>query len=198
MNPARLPREFFARPTLTVTRDLLGMRLVHLDNGIRLSGIITEAEAYAGEEDDGCHARAGRTKRTEVMYHAPGHAYIYFTYGMHWMLCFVTEREGFPAAILIRAVEPVEGLDVIAARRAPQPRAKWTNGPGKLTRAFGIDGTLHGMNTCAPGSRLFLERGTPLPDSRVTTTPRVGLNNVKEPWKSIKWRFLVKGERNWE
>ena len=112
---SHLPRDFFARPTLTVARAILGQRLVRLEAGQRLAGIITEAEAYIGETDLGCHAHAGRTPRTAVMYGPPGHAYVYFTYGMHWMLNFVTEIEGFPAAVLIRAIQPVEGLEIIAA-----------------------------------------------------------------------------------
>ncbi len=98
MKSNTLPRSFFDRPTLVVTRDLLGMRLVRILEGIRLSGIITETEAYIGENDLACHAKAGRTKRTAVMYGPPGHAYVYFTYGNHWMLNVVTEPEGSPAA----------------------------------------------------------------------------------------------------
>ena len=93
---SRLPRSFFSRPTLEVARAILGQRLVRLEGGMRLAGYITEAEAYIGETDLGCHAEAGRTPRTAVMFGLPGHAYVYFTYGMHWMLNFVTEAEGFP------------------------------------------------------------------------------------------------------
>ena len=102
----RLSHDFFARPTLQVARALLGQRLVHLHDGQRLAGLIIETEAYIGEEDLACHARVGRTSRTEVMYTSPGHAYVYFTYGMHWLLNFVTEPEGFPAAVLVRALVP--------------------------------------------------------------------------------------------
>src|SRR3970040_1161940 len=97
-----LPRVFYDRPALQVARDLLGMRLVRYDQGQRIAGIIVETEAYRGEEDLGCHCKAGRTPRTKVMYGPPGHAYVYFTYGMHWMLNFVTQVQGFPAAGLIR------------------------------------------------------------------------------------------------
>jgi len=110
MPPApRLPRDFFGRSTLTVAREILGQRLVRLErDGRRLSGRIVEAEAYVGTEDRGCHARAGRTARNETMWGAAGHAYVYFTYGMHWMLNLVTEAEGFPAAVLIRGILPEE------------------------------------------------------------------------------------------
>src|SRR4030042_3855228 len=112
-----LPISFYNRPTLTVARDLLGARLVRILDGVRLTGIITETEAYNGETDLGCHAKSGKTPRNAVMFGRPGHAYIYFTYGMHWMLNAVTEREGFPAAVLLRAIKPLEGIDVISARR---------------------------------------------------------------------------------
>ncbi len=191
MSNDRLPRAFFDRPTLQVTRDLLGMRLVRLEGGRRLSGRIIETEAYRGEEDQGCHAFHGRTNRTAIMYGPPGHAYVYFTYGMHWMLNFVAEAEGFPAAILIRAIQPLEGIDVMAARRAGQPPQHWTDGPAKLCQALDIDGRLNGCDLCAPESELFVEFDDPIPDSSVTIGPRVGLYRVPEPWKSIPWRFYV-------
>ena len=186
-----LPRSFFARPTLQVARDLLGARLVHLENGFRLAGTILETEAYVGETDLGCHAKAGRTPRTAIMYGPPGHAYVYFTYGMHWLFNCITEEEGFPAAVLIRAIEPTDGVAIIAERRHPRPRREWANGPGKLTQALGISQPHNGLDLCAPHSVLFLEPGEPIPDERVTTTPRVGLYTVPDPWKSIPWRFCV-------
>lgn len=190
ITPARqLSRSFFERDPLVVARELIGARLVRVDEGVRLSGFINETEAYIGEEDRACHARAGLTPRTRVMYGPPGFAYVYFTYGMHWLLNFITEREGFPSAVLIRSIIPAEGMDVIAARRIGQPPALWTNGPGKLARAFGIDGSLHGMDVCVPGAPLFVEEAFSVPEAGVTKTPRVGLNNVPEPWKSLPWRF---------
>ncbi len=190
-DPEQLERPFFSRSTLKVARELLGMRLVRREEDVRLVGVISEVEAYRGEEDQGCHARAGRTPRTRVMYGPPGHAYVYFTYGMHWMLNFVTEAEGYPAAVLIRAILPVEGLDVIAARRDGQPFAHWTDGPAKLCQALGIDGRYNGLDLCAPQSEIFVQVGESIPDSAVTIGPRVGLNNVPEPWKSIAWRFRI-------
>jgi DNA-3-methyladenine glycosylase len=187
-----LPRDFYARPTLTVARELLGARLVRMLDGVRLEGIISETEGYVGESDLGCHAKAGRTLRTQVMYGAPGRAYVYFTYGMHWMLNAITEAEGFPAAVLIRAVQVVEGLRVVESRRVTAKQADWTNGPAKLTQAFGIDSSLNGIDLTTTAAGLWIEAGQPVPDESVTIGPRVGLYSVPEPWKSMPWRFLVK------
>ena len=187
----RLPRSFFNRSTLPVARELLGTRLVRLEDGERVSGLIVEAEAYRGEEDQGCHAKAGRTPRTQVMFGPPGHAYVYFTYGMHWMLNFVTEEEGFPAAVLIRAILPSEGIDIIASRRNSQPRQHWTDGPGKICQALAITGEFNGTDLCSPQAAIFVESGDPIADKCVTTGPRVGFNNVPEPWNSMPWRFRV-------
>jgi len=192
LTPSRLTREFFARTTLEAARQVLGTRLVRIENGQRLAGYITEAEAYIGETDLGCHAHHGRTPRTQVMYGPPGHAYVYFTYGMHWLLNFVTEVEGFPAAVLIRAILSCEGVDIIASRRSPRPPAQWTDGPGKLTLALGIRQAQNGLDLCAPEAELFVETGFPIPDKNVTISPRVGLTSVPEPWKSMRWRFRVK------
>ena len=183
-----LPRAFFARETRQVARSLLGARLVRIDRGRRLSGIIVEAEAYIGEADLGCHARHGRTPRNAVMFGGPGHAYVYFTYGMHWMLNVVTEAEGRPAAVLLRAIWPVEGVAAMRRRRGRQPLA---NGPGKLCQALAIDGRLNGHDLCQPGARLFCEKGVAFPERDIVRGPRVGLNSVPEPWKSIAWRYRV-------
>jgi DNA-3-methyladenine glycosylase len=187
----RLKRQFYAQDTLSLARELLGKRLVRLEDGHRTAGIITEAEAYRGESDLGCHAKAGLTPRTRVMYGPPGHAYVYFTYGMHWMLNFVSEEQGFPAAVLIRALYPTEGIERIVARRPGRARAIWTDGPGKLCQALAIDRAFNGHDLCAPEAELFVESGLQIPDSSVTISPRVGLNNVPEPWKSMPWRFRL-------
>lgn len=183
-----LPRQFYDRPTLTVARELIGARLVRILEGVKLAGLITEAEAYIGGEDLACHARAGRTPRTLPMYGPPGHAYIYFTYGNHWMLNAVTEKEGFPAAVLIRAIQPIEGMEVISARRGGLD----TYGPGKLCQALGIGRGENQADLTATAQNLWIEAGAFVPDSAVTIGPRVGLNSVPEPWKSKPWRFLVK------
>lgn len=193
-NQLRLPRVFFERRTTQVARELLGARLVHVEDGRRLAGIITETEAYCGEQDLGCHAKAGRTARTEVMYGPAGHAYVYFTYGMHWLFNVVTRVEGEPEAVLVRAIAPIEGLDVIEQRRGHQPGHLWTNGPAKLTQALGIDGRHNRLDLTASEAEIFIERGEAIPDSQVTIGPRVGLNTVPEPWKSKPWRYLVVDE----
>jgi len=186
-----LPPSFYDREVVTVARELLGMRLVHKLDGARLSGIITEAEAYRGEEDLACHARHGRTSRTAIMYGPPGHAYIYFTYGMHWMLNCVTGPEGFPAAVLVRAIQPVEGLEMIAKRRPGVESDQWCNGPAKLCQALGLDKKQNGADLCNETGGLWIEQGTAISDSQVITGPRVGISNVPEPWRSIPWRFRV-------
>ena len=145
-----LPASFFNRPTLEVSRNLLGIHLVRILDGERLSGRIVECEAYIGEEDLGCHASHGKTARTAVMYGASGCAYVYFTYGMHWMLNVVTERAGFPAAVLLRAILPVEGVETMSARRKDRDIL----GPAKLTQAMGIDARQNGVDLCNRASGL--------------------------------------------
>ncbi len=191
-NNTRLSRNFFTQNTVTVARELLGKKLVRLENDQRISGTITETEAYRGEEDLACHARSGQTPRTKVMYGPPGHAYIYFNYGIHWLLNFVTENEGYPAAVLIRGIEPAEGLDIISERRKGRPRSQWTNGPAKICQALNLDNKLNGVDICATQVVLFVEEGKQIPDTDVTISSRVGLNNVPEPWRSIPWRFKIK------
>jgi DNA-3-methyladenine glycosylase len=186
-----LLREFYNRPTLKVARELIGARLIRILDRQRLVGIITETEAYIGENDLGCHAKAGRTARTAVMFGPPGHAYVYFTYGNHWMLNVVTQREGYPAAVLLRAIQPIEGAEVISARR----NGRDTFGPGKLTQALGITKSENGVDLTQTGSGLWIEAGQNVRDPLVTKGPRVGLNTVPEPWKSKPWRFLVDGWR---
>ena len=190
-----LERAFYTRPALDVARDLLGCRLVRALNGQRMSGFITETEAYQGEEDLGCHASAGKTPRTAVMYGPPGYAYVYFTYGIHWLFNAVTSPEGTPAAVLIRAIQPDQGLDAMAENRPSKARKTgWTDGPAKLTQALGIDGGLNTSDLLNRASGLWIESGNAVPDQAVTRTARVGLNSVPEPWRSIPWRFIVEGE----
>jgi DNA-3-methyladenine glycosylase len=187
--PRRLARSFFRRPTLDVARSLLGQRLVRIDRGQRLSGWIVETEAYIGQHDLGCHARAGRTERNKTMWGEPGHIYVYFTYGMHWCMNVVTEDENFPAAVLVRGLVPAEGTRRMRARRGEgRPVA---DGPAKLCQALDIDGRWDGYDLCAAKGRLFIEPGPALRVQWVKRGPRVGLDRVPEPWKSKPWRFRV-------
>ena len=171
----------------------MGMRLVRLLDGQRVGGTIVEAEAYRGEEDLACHARHGRTPRTAVMYGPPGRAYVYFTYGMHWMLNCVAGPPGFPAAVLVRAIRPLEGLEIIAARRPGHPAADWCSGPGRLTRALAIEGRLNGIDLTSPTGNLWIEAGSVVADEQVLIGPRIGLGGVPEPWLSQPWRFYTRG-----
>lgn len=198
MTSTRLPRSFYTQPTIQVARDLLGARLIRYKNGQRIGGIIIETEAYCGETDLACHAKAGRTKRTEVMYGPPGHAYVYFTYGAHWLFNTVTRPIGEPEAVLIRAILPTEGLDAIEERRGKQPRKHWTDGPGKLAQALGITGAENRIDLLAENSEITIEKGGKIAEEYVTIGPRVGLYSVLEPWKSKPWRFLASLPTSWE
>jgi DNA-3-methyladenine glycosylase len=190
----RLARDFFTQDTLTVARSLIGKPLVRRWNGRQLAGRIVEAEAYIGEQDKGCHASVGRTRRNEVMYGPPGHAYVYFTYGMHWMFNVVTEAQGFPAAVLVRALEPLEGIQVMGRNRKGRAGFELCSGPAKLAQALCITRELNGVDLCARrGAELWLEEAPPIPDGDITVGPRIGLNNTPEPWKSMPWRFFVRG-----
>ena len=186
-----LPISFYNRPTLIVARELLGTRLVHISNGKKLVGLITETEAYFGFDDLASHAKAGRTIRTDPMFGPPGRAYVYFTYGNHWMLNAVTEKEGFPAAVLIRAIQPIEGNEVMMERRMGRD----TFGPGKLTQALGITKSENNVDLTVANSSLWIEAGQFVPNKSVTIGPRVGLNTTPEPWFSKPWRFKVD---NWK
>jgi DNA-3-methyladenine glycosylase len=181
--------EFYNRQVTQVARDLLGKSLVRVLSGRRVSGIITETEAYDGMQDLACHARVGKTKRNAVMFGLAGHAYVYFTYGMHWCLNVVSGAQDYPAAVLIRAIEPQEGLDIIAINRGKFARKNWTNGPAKLTQALQINQLQNGLDITRPDGNLWVESGLVLNENVVKTGPRIGIANTPEPWRSIPWRF---------
>lgn len=194
-----LPPSFYARDTLVVARELLGCVLVRrAEDGSRLAGRIVEVEAYVGEEDKACHARAGRTPRTETLYGPPGLAYVYLTYGMHHMLNAVTEAEGRPAAVLIRAAEPLAGLDQMARARGLW-RAngadihRLLSGPAKLCQALDLD--LSHNRIALRGPLLSIEPGEPIPDSRVARSARIGCESAAAPWDAMPWRFYEAGSR---
>jgi DNA-3-methyladenine glycosylase len=183
----RLTRDFYARDTLSVARELLGKRLVRIVEGMRLSGIIIETEAYIGEEDLACHASRGRTPRTEVMYGPPGRAYVYFIYGMYHCLNVVTEPEEFPAAVLVRALEAQEGVERMRGHRGgKEPLAL---GPGRLCQALAIDRSLNGVDLCK-SEVLFVEEGLKELPGNVIITPRVGIS-ADEVARTRPWRFAL-------
>lgn len=179
-----LPAAFYARQTELVARELLGAVLECTVNGTRCRGRIVETEAYTGEEDLACHAAAGRTARTEVLYGPAGRAYVYFIYGMHWCVNAVTRRAGMPSAVLIRAVEPLEGIEAMRRRRHGRPDRELTNGPAKLCEAFGITGPRH-HGASLISSPLRILEGEPVRDKDVAVTPRIGI--VKAASDPLRW-----------
>jgi DNA-3-methyladenine glycosylase len=178
-----LPRAFYDRPTLDVARDLLGKVLVRVKRGVRTSGTIVEVEAYIGESDPACHAAPGPTRRNEPLYGPPGHAYVYLNYGIHYLFNVVSEAAGSPAAILVRALEPLDGVAVMRRRRASAgDEAGLCRGPGNLTRAMGI--TLADNRVDLLGDRLFIEdRGIVV--GQIAWGPRIGITvGVDRPWRA--------------
>ena len=179
-----LPRRFYNRPTLDVARDLIGKVLVHETRAGLASGVIVEAEAYIGESDPACHAAPGPTKRNAPLYGPPGVAYVYLNYGIHYLVNAVTEREGRPAAILIRALEPKDGVALMRRRRGKGPESDVNDlcrGPGNLTRALGI--TLEENRLDLADSALRVEDHR-LPKRPVTWSRRIGINvGVEQEWR---------------
>jgi DNA-3-methyladenine glycosylase len=178
---------------LTVAKDVIGKLLVHRTPAGVLAGRIVEAEAYRGPEDRAAHSWAGRrTARTEAMFGPPGFAYLFFVYGMHWQLNLVTSREGAPHAVLLRAVEPVAGVSLMAARRGlAEMNVNLSNGPGKLCQAFDIGRHHYGVDlTRGP---LFLSEGT-TPAGKLGRSARIGVDYA-EAWADKPWRFFELGNR---
>ncbi len=194
----RLAQPFFARPARVVAADLLGKRLVRAVNGRSLSGLIVETEAYcdAEEPDLACHgdkANGGQpTPRTAVMFGPAGFAYVYFTYGMHWMFNVVTGAEGQANAVLIRALEPATGVDVMRENRNGRSHLELTNGPAKLAQALAIDKSLNGANLCAPDGVIWLENAPATLPEAIAAGPRIGLGKTPEPWLSVPWRYWLR------
>jgi DNA-3-methyladenine glycosylase len=177
---------------LTVARDLLGKLLVVPGpNGERVSGKIVEVEAYRGPEDRASHAYGGRrTKRTETMYGMGGVAYVYFVYGMYYQFNVVSNVADTPHAILVRALEPVEGIEIMRARRHSHPDHNLTNGPGKLCIAMGIDRQLDGADLL--GDQVWIEEYESVSPARIAKGPRIGIDYAQE-WIDEPWRFWIKG-----
>lgn len=188
---APLPREFYARPVLTVARDCVGKILVHETAEGLVAARIVETEAYRGPDDLAAHSVGGRrTKRTEVMFGPPGYAYMFLLYGMHWAFNLVAGLEGEPHAVLVRAVEPVLGIELMAARRGVAAKSvTLCNGPGKLSSALGLDGSSYGLDLCANG--LYLAPG---PAGPVGRSPRINVDYAGS-WAKKPWRFYERGNR---
>jgi DNA-3-methyladenine glycosylase len=186
----RVTRDALARPVLTVARDLLGAVVVHADRDGVVAVRLTEVEAYAGPADPASHAARGRTPRTAVMFGPAGHAYVYFSYGMHWCLNVVAGPHGEASAVLLRAGEVVEGLSLAVDRRPGATRRDLARGPARLTRALGVGREQDGADLCADDAALRLECGGPIAGDRVRSGPRVGVSVGTES----PWRFWLAGE----
>lgn len=186
----KLPRSFYAQPTIQVARQLLGKYLVRKHPDGKTVGKIVETEAYVGPHDLACHAAKGRTARTEVMFGPPGRAYVYFIYGVYYCLNIVTEEIGHASAVLIRALEPIEGIELMQKRRGTEKLHNLASGPGKLCLAMAIDKALNAADMCG-GSILYVEdRGEAPP--RIVARPRIGVDYAGK-WKDKPWRFLIRG-----
>lgn len=187
----KLEKAFYTRDAVTVARELLGKYLVYQPEGKRFVVKIVEAEAYLGVEDMASHAFHGRTNRTDVMFGEGGHLYVYFTYGMHWMMNVVTGSEGFAEAVLLRALEPVEGIDQMTANRGGKDLRLLTSGPARLTQALGIDGSLN--REYLTGDILWIEdRGDVIEPAEIVVTKRIGVENAQH-WKDREFRFYLAG-----
>ncbi len=188
----KLSRDFYARPVLVVARECIGKVLVHRTADGVAAGRIVEAEAYRGPRDLAAHSARGLTKRTAAMYGPPGHAYVYLLYGISWAMNLVTTSEGEPHAVLIRAIEPLRGIDLMSQRRRrPAGSRELTNGPGKLTQALAITGSDYGRDLC--DSRLYLETSA-LPLGRIGRSTRINVDYAGH-WASKRWRFFERGNR---
>ena len=199
---------------------MVGARLIRDDAGGRRAGRIVEVEAYRGRDDQASHARFGETARNRVMFGRPGVAYVYLVYGMYDCLNVVTGPEGEPSAVLIRAVEPLEGIDAMRidrlatstsrrrsmsperveverARLATLPPERLASGPGLVAAAFGLTTALTGTDLCDPASPVRLESADPDdPPVDIVATPRIGIGYAGEPWVSMPWRFVARGSRS--
>ncbi len=193
-NRRKLAREFYAQPVLTVARQCIGKILVHRTPKGEAAGRIVEAEAYRGPRDLAAHSARGLTKRTTAMFGPPGHAYVFLLYGASWAMNLVVASEGKPHAVLIRALEPVRGIELMVRRRSkPATSRELTNGPGKLTSALAITGADYGRDLC--GNELFLEEGDDeIPRGKIGRSPRINVDYAGE-WAALPWRFYQRGNR---
>jgi DNA-3-methyladenine glycosylase len=185
-----LPRDFYDRETEIVAREMLGAIIECRSADGTASGMIVETEAYVGEHDPACHAAVGRTKRTAPLYGRPGLSYVYFIYGVHWCFNAVTREEGLPSAVLVRAVEPIDGIDLMRSRRGPKVQGvNLTNGPGKLCEALGIDGSMNDLSL--QKYPLVVRAGESVSDEEVAVGSRIGIT------KAADWplRYVIRGNQ---
>jgi len=201
----KLSRKFYNQPTLKFARLLLGKFLIRKIGKRKLVGKIVETEAYVGPKDLASHASRGRTPRTEIMFGPPGHAYVYLIYGLNYCFNIVTERKNYPAAVLVRAVEPVEGINLMCKNRNLNFQFstrlagrqvfnfQLTNGPGKLCQAFKIDKKLNNIDSI--GNALWLEdRGIKIKPREIAAAKRIGVDYAGK-YKNKPWRFYIKGNK---
>lgn len=183
----KLSGDFYRRSTIQVAVDLLGCKFVTNIDGVRTGGIIVETEAYIGEDDPACHAFRGRTRRNGVMYGPPGYLYVYFTYGNHYMANVVTEEEDFPAAVLLRGLQPLYNIDTMSRRRGVSDESNISSGPGKLTRALGLT-TLH--NGARLNGTMIYISGPANGSRTIMVSPRIGIG---QGGSEKLWRFFIEG-----
>lgn len=190
----KLSRKFYQEKDVTIiARQLLGKRLVTQLNGVRTSGIIVETEAYAGVIDRASHAwNNRRTQRTEIMFGPGGTAYVYLCYGIHYLFNVVTNVANTPHAVLIRALEPVDGIAEMRLRYSPKTSATLTAGPGSLSKAMGINAALNGESLT--GDKIWIEAGAPIPDERVVVSTRVGVQYAGAD-ALLPYRFSIKDNK---
>jgi DNA-3-methyladenine glycosylase len=186
----KLERAFYERETLDVARDLLGKYLVHHTTDGKTVGKIVEVEAYVGINDAACHAYNGKnTKRTKIMFGQGGHAYIYLIYGVYYCMNIVTNQEHYPEAVLIRALEPIDGLDIMQKRRKTDNKLNLCSGPGKMCNAMGISKSQNEMDLC--GETMYLLSGEVVPSEDIIATPRINIDYAEEA-REYPWRFIIK------
>jgi len=185
LNMKTLPRKFYSRNTIDVAISLLGCHFISRVDGRKLGGMIVETEVYRGQDDPACHAFGGRTPRNAIMYGDPGFLYVYFTYGNHFMLNVVTERHGFPAAVLLRALEPIYDIEEMARRRNTPDILNISSGPGKLARALGITTKHYGVDLTKP--QIYIE-GPSAQHHHILASPRIG---VGDRGAEKLWRFFI-------
>lgn len=186
----RLSRSFFNRNSVIVAKELLGKVLVRKIKGKKISGMIVETEAYRGSNDEGSHAYKKITPRNKIMFGPPGIAYVYFCYGNHYLLNIVTEKKGSPGSVLIRAIEPIDNILEMKKRRKTDNIYKLTNGPGKLTQAFGIGKNENGIDVVKSKTFFFI-RPKKKRKFKIISTSRVGIKQGLDK----KWRFYIKDNK---